>query len=277
MALGDFLHLESDRSVATELSQAEYASVTGHGIEGGLAGELLVYTGSKLQGAETFGYASLPAGAVGAPSLIPSGDPNTGIWFSAADKVNISVGGLEAIEFGTGGIVINDGGANRDLRVEADADANAFFMDASQFNGQGSFAFGDPGGATSYILARPNISSGIGVNASYAALKVDPQLTTTPASSTNPIVASAWFEEPVITKGDVITTATTVYIRDAPTEGDTNNLALFVDAGLSRFDGDGTDVFELPADATDPTSGGGAATGRIPVKIGGSTVYLAYY
>ena len=32
-----------------------------------------------------------------------------------------------------------------------------------------------------------------------------------------------------------------------------------------------------PADATDPTSGGGAATGRIPVKIGGSTVYLPYY
>lgn len=47
--------------------------------------------------------------------------------------------------------------------------------------------------------------------------------------------------------------------------------------GLCYFPGDGTDVFELPADATDPTSGGGAATGRIPVKIGGVTKYLAYY
>ncbi len=50
-----------------------------------------------------------------------------------------------------------------------------------------------------------------------------------------------------------------------------------VDAGLARFDGDGTDVFELPADATDPTGGGAAAAGRVPVKIGGVTKYLAYY
>lgn len=53
--------------------------------------------------------------------------------------------------------------------------------------------------------------------------------------------------------------------------------ALFIDAGLSRFDGDGTHIFELPADATDPTSGGGAAIGRVPVTIGGVTRHLAYY
>lgn len=79
----------------------------------------------------------------------------------------------------------------------------------------------------------------------------------------------------------VITTAASVYITDAPVAGTfvtiTNPYALFVDAGVSRFDGDGTNVFELPADATDPTGGGGAATGRIPVKIGGSTVYIPYY
>lgn len=37
------------------------------------------------------------------------------------------------------------------------------------------------------------------------------------------------------------------------------------------------DVFKFPADATDPTAGGGAAAGRIPVNIGGVTKYLAYY
>ncbi len=36
-------------------------------------------------------------------------------------------------------------------------------------------------------------------------------------------------------------------------------------------------VFELPADATDPTGGGGAATGRIPCLIGGVTRYIPYY
>lgn len=36
-------------------------------------------------------------------------------------------------------------------------------------------------------------------------------------------------------------------------------------------------IFSVPADATDPTGGGGAATGRIAVKIGGATRYIPYY
>ncbi len=35
--------------------------------------------------------------------------------------------------------------------------------------------------------------------------------------------------------------------------------------------------FKFVADATDPTGGGGAATGRIAIDIGGSTVYIPYY
>ena len=78
-----------------------------------------------------------------------------------------------------------------------------------------------------------------------------------------------------------ITNAATFYIDNAPVAGTnatiTNRYAMWIDAGKCRFDGDGTHVFELPADATDPTGGGGAATGRIPVLIGGSLRYLAYY
>lgn len=80
-----------------------------------------------------------------------------------------------------------------------------------------------------------------------------------------------------------VTNAATVYVAGPPAGGGagpatiTNAYSLWVDAGLSRFDGNGTHVFELPADATDPTGGGGAATGRIPVSIGGATRYLAYY
>ena len=36
-------------------------------------------------------------------------------------------------------------------------------------------------------------------------------------------------------------------------------------------------VFQFDPDATDPTGGGAAATGRIPVRISGATRYLAYY
>lgn len=35
--------------------------------------------------------------------------------------------------------------------------------------------------------------------------------------------------------------------------------------------------FKVAPDATDPTGGGGAATGRIPILIGSTTYYLAYY
>lgn len=35
--------------------------------------------------------------------------------------------------------------------------------------------------------------------------------------------------------------------------------------------------FRFPSDATDPTAGGGAASGRIPIMINGVKVYLAYY
>jgi hypothetical protein len=78
-----------------------------------------------------------------------------------------------------------------------------------------------------------------------------------------------------------LTNAATLYIDNAPVAGAnatiTNRLALWVDAGRVRLDGDGTHVLELPADATDPTAGGGAAVGRIPVLIGGVLRFLAYY
>lgn len=86
---------------------------------------------------------------------------------------------------------------------------------------------------------------------------------------------------PSIVKGDagavIVTNSASVYIENAPLPGAsitiTNPYALWVDAGVSRFDGDGTNVFELPADATVA----GAQTGRIPIKVGGATVYLHYF
>jgi len=60
-----------------------------------------------------------------------------------------------------------------------------------------------------------------------------------------------------------------IYIAGADT------YALFVDAGLVRFDGNGTHIFEFPADAT-----AGVDTtidGRVPIKIGAATKYFRYY
>lgn len=45
---------------------------------------------------------------------------------------------------------------------------------------------------------------------------------------------------------------------------------------MSQFSA-GEPLFAAPADNTDPTGGGGAATGRIAIKIGGNIKYIAYY
>src|SRR5207244_3453232 len=92
-------------------------------------------------------------------------------------------------------------------------------------------------------------------------------------------VNSTAFAAPTYLGGGVAKTvsfAATVAIYGAPVGGAsltiTNAYALWVQA-LSRFDGNGTHVFELPADATVA----GAQTGRIPIKVGGATVYLHYF
>ena len=48
----------------------------------------------------------LAAGTVAAPSLIPTGDPNTGVWFPAADTIAASTGGTERLRVDNNGNVI---------------------------------------------------------------------------------------------------------------------------------------------------------------------------
>jgi len=75
---------------------------------------------------------------------------------------------------------------------------------------------------------------------------------------------------------DTITAAASLYIANQPTLTSItgSSYAVWVDAGLSRFDGDGTYVFELPADFTGNT---GAAIGRVPIKFDGGIAYLRVF
>ena len=59
---------------------------------------------------------------------------------------------------------------------------------------------------------------------------------TVPAGTTA-VAAGLYVDEPNLTATGTITTACTVYITAAPTEGGTNNYALYVDAGDVQFDG----------------------------------------
>ncbi len=121
-----------------------------------------------------------------------------------------------------------------------------------------------------------------GVNGDANGIQINPSITEA-SSGTHPTLAGLFINAFTVTDGggtEAVTNLAGIYVMGAPNPGTTPTngpYSIFVDSGISRFDGDGSYVFELPADATDPTGGGGAATGRIPVKIGGVTRYIAYY
>jgi hypothetical protein len=88
-------------------------------------------------------------------------------------------------------------------------------------------------------------------------------ITTQANSETIGVVATAHFSDPDITKGtDTVTVASTVYIADAPTEGETN-AALYVAAGASQLMGD--------------VGIGTAPSNRLHVKETGMTGWLAKF
>jgi len=69
-------------------------------------------------------------GTVGSPGLAFASDLDTGFFRPAANQLAVATNGIERVEFGTTEVVFNDGGADIDLRVEGDNQANLFFIDA---------------------------------------------------------------------------------------------------------------------------------------------------
>lgn len=81
------------------------AALAGATFTGGVTGTTLslsstlgVTGASTLAAATLSGVLTVPAGAVGTPSLTTTGDTNTGFWFSTADTINASVAGSEVLE-----------------------------------------------------------------------------------------------------------------------------------------------------------------------------------
>ena len=75
------------------------------------------------------GSLPLPDGSVSSPSLFFDDDTNTGIFSGGADEINIVAGGSRRADFGNA-IVFNEDGADVDLRIEGDTEANLFYVDA---------------------------------------------------------------------------------------------------------------------------------------------------
>lgn len=65
-----------------------------------------IFTASTSSVALTNSQIFVNAGTAGTPSISPTGDGNTGIFFSSADEVNLVSGGFSRIEIGNTGIAI---------------------------------------------------------------------------------------------------------------------------------------------------------------------------
>jgi hypothetical protein len=127
------------------LAGADYVNAGANFPDGTLAAPSITFdqdndTGYYRSGSGAVSFASngVAAGTwssagVTAPALIPTGSsvPANGVYLPAANTVGVATNGVERVEFGTGEVVFNDGGANYDFRIEGDTNANLFFVDAS--------------------------------------------------------------------------------------------------------------------------------------------------
>jgi hypothetical protein len=69
-------------------------------------------------------------GTVSNPGLAFADDLDTGLFRPGANQLAIATNGVERIEFGASEVVVNDGGADVDFRVEGDTEANLLVVDA---------------------------------------------------------------------------------------------------------------------------------------------------
>ena len=63
------------------------------------------------------GIVDIPDGSASAPSLANTGDANTGLYFSAADTVDVTVGGTRTATVSAGIIDIRNGGTASQIRL----------------------------------------------------------------------------------------------------------------------------------------------------------------
>ena len=90
--------------------------------------------------------------------IIHSGDTNTAIRFSGSDEVKIETGGVENIKFDTSAVVVNNGSANVDFRIESDSDSELFFLDA----GTSKIKIGTGATDSGYVAIRATVDDSQG-------------------------------------------------------------------------------------------------------------------
>jgi len=160
----------------------------------------------------------------------------TGASEAAATKMTLSsLGGLTVTPAAGGHSVFNEGAVDADFRIESSSNTNAFDLDGGLHGGVGAVGIGrNAENTVDVLMGSPAITAD--ANQSHYRLRLVPAGAVTIPSGTAPQVATLSVFEPNISATGTVTAAASVWIHSAPTEA-TDNYALFVDDGVSRFDG----------------------------------------
>ena len=125
--------------MASSLRVNAIVPASGTNVAIGTAGGTITYAAS-VSGVSTFSSGIIvSAGSTSAPSISPSGDSNTGIFFPSADTVAIGEGGSEAIRIDSSGRV-GIGTNNPGYKLDVDGEIFLRRADSSSEGGQLSFA-----------------------------------------------------------------------------------------------------------------------------------------
>jgi hypothetical protein len=194
---------------------------TGTALTSGISAtaSVVTLTSSVLAGPSITGVASFPDGSVSAPSITNTGDTNTGIFFSAADKVNVTTGGTERVEIDSSGLDVT--GA-----ITATSTITGTTLEAT-----GDTAAGD-NAALGYTAAEGLILTGQGsTNDVTIKNDADADVIEIPTGTTNVTVAGTLGTGGLITSGAGIVIANAGNIGSA---GDADAIAIASD-GVVTF------------------------------------------
>ena len=226
---------------AADVADNEYARFTANGLESRTAAEVAADIEGSIDAVGT-----LAAGA------ISSGFGNIDIGSSTFDTTGaVSTGALTttgALEQSGGAVAFNQGSGDYDFKIESDNTDNIFHVDGGVNAGKGSVTLGysanpDPNNRAFFKVYPPAITTATDKSTSWVGIQPDYLMT---MSGTVPVAASLAVEEPNIS--GTPTLASTLYIKDAPTEGSTN-AAIYVESGDIVTNGNVT-INSTPTDET---------------------------
>ena len=188
---------------------------TGTALTSGISATATVVT---LAGPTITGVASFADGSVSAPSITNTGDTNTGIFFSAADKVNVTTGGTERIEIDSAGLAVVG-------VITATSTITGTTLEAT-----GDTAAGD-NAALGYTAAEGLILTGQGsTNDVTIKNDADADVIEIPTGTTNVTVAGTFGTGGLITSGAGIVIANAGNIGSA---GDTDAISIGSDGDVT--------------------------------------------